>query len=259
MVDFGFARPLTPNDVKKPSLEVRRENLNASFHALSFDLGGGAKVDDGSNHGSSRSRSRRSSSRHYLSHDDSANRSTSHLLKRRMSALGNRNFAAPEIVNKVEHDDNKHAAAGGNSELTETISEYVADYGLMVDSYSMGFTIRNMMTGVPPYMSVEEAIDEQNSICNKLCGKKSTTGRRSIQYRRISELPGEVQRLVQHLTEKSESKRVSIRSARRSYPWLSDVFAGTEQEKDEERHSLGKIEYLPLVLKKDDENQDNTK
>ncbi|KAL3928750.1 MAG: hypothetical protein SGARI_004942, partial [Bacillariaceae sp.] len=51
LVDFGFARPLTPNDVKKPSLEVRRENLNASFHALSFDLGGGVKVDDGSNHG----------------------------------------------------------------------------------------------------------------------------------------------------------------------------------------------------------------
>ncbi|KAL3908961.1 MAG: hypothetical protein SGARI_002828 [Bacillariaceae sp.] len=253
IVDFGFARPLTPTDVKKPTLEMRAENLRASFHAQSVNVSRhGSNIDaskrsskDESNHSQSRSRSRRSS--RFMNRDDPANQSFSHLLKRRMSALGNRNFAAPEIVNKVEHENNHEST----NELTDTISEYVADYGLLVDSYSMGFTIRNMMTGVPPYMSVEEAIAEQNSMCNKLCGKKSTA-RRSVQYRRISELPGEVQRLIQHLTERSESKRVSIRSARRSYPWISDVFAGTEQEEEEQRHPLGKISYLPLVLKREE-------
>jgi serine/threonine protein kinase len=246
LVDFGFARPLTPSDVKKPTLELRRENLRASFHAQSIDLSGrGNSAVDGSNH--SRSRSRRGS-RAYLGRDDPLNQSFSHRLKRSMSALGNRNFAAPEIINMVAHDKN---SGGPVSDLTGTISEYVADYGLLVDSYSMGFTIRNMMTGVPPYMSVEEAISDQNSLCNKLCGKKSTA-RRSIRYRRISELPGEVQRLIQHLTEKSESKRVSIRSARRTYPWISDVFAGTDQEKEEQQHALNKISYLPLVLRKEE-------
>jgi hypothetical protein len=54
------------------------------------------------------------------------------------------------------------------------------------------------------------------------------------------------------LTEKSESKRVSIRSARRTYPWISDVFAGTDQEKEEQQHALNKISYLPLVLRKEE-------
>jgi hypothetical protein len=170
-----------------------------------------------------------------------------------MSALGNRNFAAPEIVSKVEHEDNR-GTIGRNDEngavdLTETISEYVADYGLMVDSFSMGFTIRYMMTGVPPYMTEEDAIQEQESLCRKLCGSNKSSSRRSVHYRRMNELPGEVQRLIQHLSERSESNRVSIRKARRSYPWISDVLAGIDKESEEQGHSLGQISYLQMVLK----------
>jgi serine/threonine protein kinase len=264
LVDFGFARPLTPDDVKMPTLEMRKENLRASFHAHSMDIDWSSKgvgtttvnvLDTGQRSDSSvRSRSgRRSSRQRFLSRDDPARASMSLLFKRRMSALGNRNFAAPEIINKVQLDEQykeNNASKDEAMELTETVSEYVSDYGLMVDSYSMGCTIRYSMTGVPPYMSVEEAIQEQNSICNILChGRNKKSARRSVRYRRISELPGEVQRLIQHLTDRSESNRTSIRKARRSYPWISDVLASTDNDSEEQQHMLGEISYLTLVLK----------
>ena len=71
--------------------------------------------------------------------------------------MGNRHFTAPEIIDKVRHDDSAKETSGMLS-VTETISEYVADYGLLVDSYSMGHTIRYMMTGVMPSESVDGAI-----------------------------------------------------------------------------------------------------
>jgi serine/threonine protein kinase len=266
LVDFGFARALSPKDVQKPTLEMRRENLAASYHpnavnSTDIDKSGRPNKDMSS------SKSRRSlvGSLHgrmslFKMSDDGLNRSTSHLLVRQMSALGNRNFAAPEIINKVKHDKKRGEQAKLNdaepNDLTETISEYVADYGLMVDAYSMGFTIRYMMTGVPPYKSIAEAIQEQESLCNKLCGGKKNNARRSVRYRRLEELPGEVQRLIENLTERSESKRTSIRTARRSYPWISDVLSGTENELEEQKHSLGEISYLSFTVK---ENQEENK
>ncbi|KAG7347449.1 protein kinase GAF family protein [Nitzschia inconspicua] len=259
LVDFGFARPLTPDDVKKPTLEIRRENLRASFHVQSMEVDQSIRkgnLDESDGASTSRSRSGRKI-RRKLSRDDPGNESFSHLFKRRMSALGNRNFAAPEIVNKVQLDKNKRNTNNNDAneagDLTETISEYVSDYGLMVDSYSMGFTIRYSMTGVPPYMSVEEAIQQQESLCRILCGGKKNSSRRSVRYRRISELSGEVQRLIQHLTERSESQRTSIRKARRSYPWISDVLAFSENS-EEQKHSLSEISYLPLVLNSSKKN-----
>ena len=74
-------------------------------------------------------------------------------------------FAAPEIVNEVRPQFRPRAEPNlkkGEGNTTETISNYVADYGLLVDSYSMGHTIRYMMTGVQPGISVEDAILQQN-------------------------------------------------------------------------------------------------
>jgi len=175
-----------------------------------------------------------------------------------MSALGNRNFAAPEIINKVQHDrkgrsTNKNDNAPG--EITTTISEYVSDYGLMVDSYSLGFTIRYMMTGVPPYLTVSEAIAEQNSICNKLCGGNKNTTKRSVRYRTLEQLPNEVQWLIEDLTERSESDRVSVRTARRRCEWVAEVFDSAEQS-EEQLAPLSKIDYLPLVLKEENQKKD---
>lgn len=128
-----------------------------------------------------------------------------------------------------------------------TISEYVADYGLVVDSYSMGHTIRYMMTGVMPNKSIEEAIRSQNSLCRKLCGvSKKQNGTRSVHYRDLKELPEDARELIKNLTELSEKNRLSIRKARRSVPWIRDVFEGKETS-EEQNHGLSEISYLSIT------------
>ena len=154
--------------------------------------------------------------------------------------MGNRQFAAPEIINKVQHDTSAKTSA---DETTGTLSEYVAEYGLLVDSYSLGHTIRYMMTGCRPNENVEDAIRAQNSLCSKLCGGNKNKKGRSIRYRKHSELPSAVWDLIKKLTEVAESKRLSIRNARRSISWISDVFEG-EELSEEQRHRLSEISYL---------------
>lgn len=149
-------------------------------------------------------------------------------------------FAAPEIINHVRDSDQYRPRAEvnlekvGDGNTTETISQFVADYGLLVDSYSMGHTIRYMMTGVQPGISVEDAIALQSGGLFALCcGNKSGNDnqKRSVQYRSMDILPGEVLRLVGALTQISEKKRLSIRKARWNYPWITDVLQSqTEQE-----------------------------
>ena len=150
--------------------------------------------------------------------------------------MGNRNFAAPEIINKVYDDQSsiRNSTSG-------TLSTYVADYGLLVDSYSLGHTIRYMMTGVFPTESVEEAIRAQNSFCRKLCGGNKNDGKRTVRYRRLSELPEAVRTLIKDLTEIPEKKRLSIRKARRTALWISDLYLGEEVE---EQHKLSDISFL---------------
>lgn len=191
--------------------------------------------------------------------DSSIGHSFSHLIQRRMSALGNRNFAAPEIVNHVKHETKttKTDTSGdgdAGTDITQTVSEYVAEYGLMVDAYSLGHTIRYCMTGVPPYMTVEEAIQDENSLCSMLCGngrggKNKKTGLRSPHYRRVSESPAEVQRLITKLCEPNEKSRTSVRKVRRTYPWIYQTFS--EQENDSSpwfSESSAKVEYLMCAL-----------
>lgn len=263
LVDFGFARALTPDDVQQPSLEIWRENLRASFHENKSSVTADEKKSSGSmkmgNSGGSSGRSgrgRRSIFARRPSSVDYSNKSTSHLLVSRMSALGNRNFAAPEIVDKVQRaggkvNDTSTDTSEGNIVITDTVSEFVAEYGLLVDAYSMGFTLKYMMTGVLPSRSVEEAIAEKNSLCNKICGGSSKNAKRQPNYRRLRELPGEAQRLIQKMTERSEKERTSIRTARRSYPWISDVFSGSPvyETSEEQRHGLSEISYLPLATR----------
>ena len=187
-----------------------------------------------------------------------------------------RNFAAPEIVNKVrprsrrkekaeqprkeqqklvveteqQQSENTEAAAAAMvntptpTPITETISDFVADYGLLVDSYSMGHTMRYMMTGVQPGLSIDDAIQKQQrggwllrklfSLCsaNNNNNNNTTTKskeKRSVRYRQLEDLPGEVYKLIACLTEPSEQNRISIRKARRTIPWISDVFLSQNQ------------------------------
>jgi hypothetical protein len=48
-------------------------------------------------------------------------------------------------------------------DVMETISEFVSEYGLLVDAYWLGQTIGHMVSGVPPHKSVSEATSDQES------------------------------------------------------------------------------------------------
>jgi len=279
IIDFGFARALTPEDMEQkpakasasrsesPSRRHPKEK-EAGYHNVHSDAlihikkkNAGGKTNGKlvrRFYGSKESLSELDDSIRSNQLDDSirSNQSVSHKMIRVMSTLGNRHFAAPEILGKVRHitpqekkaeiRDHQKCASG----TTNTISEYVANYGVLADSYSMGHTIRYMMTGVRPGVSVEDTIrKQQRSRMTKkvliklgLKKKKSTTSGEQTKkkprkpfYRSLNDTPGMILVLVEELTEISVHRRVSIRKARR-YPWISDVLAFQEYNNNKTHH-----------------------
>lgn len=117
LVDFGFARALTPADMKKklPPSEAGGATMDSSTRSM----------------GSSGGRSRRSV----------LNRSMSRRFTRKMSAVGNRMYAAPEITRGIEKnlDLSKHPHSNHFSvDVTKTLSDHTSYYGMLVDSFSIG-------------------------------------------------------------------------------------------------------------------------
>jgi serine/threonine protein kinase len=264
LVDFGFARALTPDDMEK-KFSSKRGAAPPPAAGL---------ADSSSAAGSCTSSSRRS---------------ISHRLVRKLSALGNRNYAAPEVMEHVEHYDGSshlHDAAKSDSNwssrhasinVTRTLSENVAYYGIMADAYSVGNTIRYMISGVPPNEDIQEAIATQNHplvklghfISKKLGGatKKSKNKQqqqqqefqttRSVKYRSISGFPPEVVRLIKGLTHYNPQTRTSVRTAR-LYPWIDDVLVQSDERQAEHHHHHSqKIHYLSFVLGDSNKNNDN--
>ena len=225
LIDFGFARALTPEDCKMRSLAHTGSSLSQS----SFDSSMG--------HSSSRRKSR--------------SLSISRKFHRQMSGVGNRAYAAPEIqkVRKNSHVKLKPHSTHQSVDLNETYAEYVASYGLMADAYSVGNTIKHMMTGARPDLDVNELIALENSpvaiICNLLCRSKivgsdiEKDGGRRVKYRGPAQIPGEVLRLVRGLTDPDPSTRTTVRTAR-MYPWIDDVL-------ERECPGLQEIDYLSFV------------
>ena len=291
LIDFGFARALTKEDVHQPSQQLLRENMDASFHQSNFGLpslqkqpglkqppqkeqprgddddddskltSSGTATRGGGGSGIDRSLNRSLSSS--LRPSRHGNQRVSTMLHRRMSALGSPQFAAPEIKHKVVrkspsvfHEDESAANPSGdnnsnNYDITKTISPFVADYGLLVDAYSLGCTIRYMMTGCPPHQSVADAIASQNSMVEVLCGmcagaygrsrRRNTTPppKRAPRYRYVKDLPKDVQRLIESMTVHDPTQRASVRAARR-YPWINDVLTAENDENDDENRDDGR-------------------
>lgn len=303
LIDFGFARALTPSDMTQSA--TRRKPDQNDFRLPSYH---GIRESATSRDSSQKSTSgiariiinldlsrHRFMDRSFHSRSDDelsmSTKSATHKMKRTMSTLGNRNFAAPEIVNKVRLSPHRLGASSTRKKraskndvlpfteqpITETISNYVADYGLLVDSYSMGHTIRYMMTGAQPGVSVKDAIQRQKqaSLISWLCCKSngSQSGNklvRSVRYRKLDDLPGVVYKLIKDLTELSTDKRISIRKARRNVFWISDVFEASPSLgaprassslsmvsssavfpspfSEEQLHPLDEISYLPFAI-----------
>jgi serine/threonine protein kinase len=134
----------------------------------------------------------------------------------------------------------------------------------LVDAYSMGCTIRYMMTGVQPQQSVAQAIADQSNmvevLCGLFCGKNKKKGNnaaaRTPRFRYVDDLPGEVQRLISKMTEREESKRTSVRSARR-YHWINDVLPEDPDHKEGTERMVDPkmIQYLSFVKQEQKQKQ----
>jgi serine/threonine protein kinase len=257
VVDFGFARALTPEDVTQPSAQYQRENMDASFHSTKFNNLDGSSSLNGSN-ASRRSLNMSGSGRKSLVRRSN---SISNKMHRTMSALGSPQFAAPEIrkvVKAATKNNDNNDDDDDENDVTHTISSFVSEYGLLVDAYSLGCTIRYMMTGVQPHQSVAQAIAEQSNIIEQLCGllclggggskTKTKNAPRTPRFRFVDDLPGEVQRLISKMTEREESERTSCRSARR-YHWINDVLPDDPEHKEGTERMVDPktIKYLSFV------------
>jgi serine/threonine protein kinase len=238
LVDFGFARALTPADMKKklPPQTASKANMDSSLCSLGS---------------SGTSKSRRGSA---------LNRSMSRRFTRKMSAVGTRKYAAPEVTKNIEknldpdleNNNSKHL----NVDVTKTLSDHVSYYGLLVDAYSVGNNIKYMLTGVPPDEDVNEAIAAQNHPVAKLgrflgkkMGKKAkpdAVKQRKIKYRPFSKIPPEVVRLIKGCTHFDPHQRTSIRMAR-MYPWIDDVLEGRDLPDSRQ------VTYLNFVIQAKDE------
>ncbi len=229
LVDFGFARPLRPEDIlDKKSLLKRKEPRDEFFGRSTVDN----QLDDRSIH-HSRFGLDLSISRGKENNDLSLSSSISRNKVRNLSAVGNRIFAAPEIkkgirVFKLLHSKKKVDSTAEAAK--QPLSECVSDYGMIVDAFSTGATIRYMCTGAPPNVSVEEFILEKNSMINVLGRKikkavnKDYANKRQKRYRYNKDLPPNAVRLILGLTHWNEKKRTTVRSAR-DYEWVNSSYS----------------------------------
>ena len=109
----------------------------------------------------------------------------------------------------------------------------VSSYGMVADAYSVGATVRHMVTGVPPNVDVQDFIDARDHPLAKLgrClggrllpGKRNRRWRRANgkRYRASSDLPGDVKGLIRDLTHYDSRRRATVRSMTR-HPWIVET------------------------------------
>lgn len=274
LVDFGFARALSPSDMKtSPGTLSRSKNAIDGSGTSSGSAGG------------SLSASQRGKS--------ALDRSVTRRFTRMMSAVGNRAYAAPEVQRNVVHreDSNDLSQCGslvfqdpsitssGRSQrqtkvekkqqravdVTRTLSPHVSLYGLNADAYSVGNTMLHMLTGARPDQNVNELLALGNSpvvvLCKLLCGSCSSSStddvaaaasnNRVVQYRRVTEIEPEPLRLIRGLTHPDPNQRTTVRTAR-LYPYVDDVLADRPQS----NQTFKTVDYLQCVLRraKEEEN-----
>lgn len=168
-----------------------------------------------------------------IKEDRTSDRRTSRYKVLSMSALGTKAYAAPEIRKKLrQKTDEDYEKA--NAAMTEC----VADYGMIVDAYSVGWTLRVAMTGVPPNFTLSEYMKERESVVlegeeeemTETCCCMKGDFRPFVKVREPSMLPYEATLLVATMTEKKPELRTTVREAQ-----LHPYIIGNEKE---ERYSL---------------------
>ena len=122
---------------------------------------------------------------------------------RAMSAVGTRAYAAPEVMKvrkKSPHD--------------EALTNCVSDYGFISDSYSVGSTIKVLLTGVPA--DVTDVMGFMSANSNPLlyilsaiftCSKKN---KRRKRYKFLDETPKKARELIEKLMRTKADERLAL-------------------------------------------------
>ena len=215
LVDFGFARALSPADVEGDAVAA---SAKAALKKVTKDdddddddpFGGEVKALP--NLAASKVDRR------------AAGRASMAMQQFKMSALGTKAFAAPEIKNKARTEEPK-AAAGGAKDPASALTACVADYGMISDSFAVGTTLRMCLTGVPADENVVEFVSSKNNPVAQLmsaifgaCASKDDNKRKK-QYRYLSAIPKDANELLKDLTKPKEEERITVRQAQES-PWI---------------------------------------
>jgi len=247
LIDFGFARPLRPEDVsdENKTITLKKNEPNDAFFGRSTVDN---KLDDKSLH-----RAILNLSMSGGKYDDLSN-SISRRTFLDLSAVGNRHFAAPEITKGVRIFKKRNKSKK-TKEDQQPLSECVSDYGMIVDAFSTGATIRYMCTGVPPQESIEDFLRQKNSVFRsfgkklKKAGKKmDDSNKRKKRYQSNNDLPPEAVRVILGLTHWDSKKRTTIRSAR-DYEWISCSYSMKSTEHTESECHGGKLDFLKCAMK----------
>lgn len=143
---------------------------------------------------------------------------------RSMSALGTKAYAAPEIRKQL-----RHKTEADVSKSNAAMTECVADYGMIVDAYSVGWTLRVAMTGVPPNFSISAYMQERESVVMEGEDHDEITSgcccfiaprKEWIRIRDPSMLHSDANLLLSSMTEKNPSDRMTVREAQH-HPWIA--------------------------------------
>lgn len=227
LIDFGFARPLHPDDIGD-----NYKNKNANKPEPDDSFFGRSSIDSALTDKDIK-----------LKKQDSLSLSSSYSHKRvrGLSAVGHEKYAAPEMLKNMRNFSKNVlslSSSGSRSKTTkemkkkkmheQALGDAVSDYGMTTDAYSVGVTLRYMLTGVPPEESISEFVARKNSMVSKLgrsfrkkIGKDKD--KRQKRYKFTSDLPREASKVVMGLTHWKETVRTTVRSAR-NYEWIKSSF-----------------------------------
>ena len=198
LVDFGFAKALTPEEVgyheksnKRPSVVDVFDKV-IGMHAIKQKNPIKKRVSKRYSSINPKKMLRRTEEFELISH-------------RGMSALGTKAFTAPEVKKIRDKSKNDHA-----------LSNMVSDYGLIADAYSIGATIKVLLTGVPADQNEMAFISANDSMFNTIFALLSCKkdGGRKRRYKFLDELPKEAANLVHKLMKPDFMERISVPLAR---------------------------------------------
>ena len=93
----------------------------------------------------------------------------------------------------------------------------MSDYGLISDAYSVGCTIKVLLTGVPADQNEMEFMSAQDNVLLSvlsLCCGKSNGDKRKKRYKWLDETPKPARELVKKLMKNTYAERLTVPLAR---------------------------------------------